>query len=698
VSDSGHALTADLLFELGCEELPPKTLQRLAGSLYDSVCKGLTATGIELDVEENRIFYTPRRLGFLIRGVPSKQPDQVLERTGPAISAAFDSEGNPSKAAAGFARSVGMDVGQLDRKKTDKGEWLYCKIEQPGKPLSELLYPILEKALSDLPIAKPMRWSDHEFSFVRPVHWLLVLHGKDVVDGVLFGQSAGRKTLGHRIHSPGPHSIADPADYESTLKEAFVLVDPAERKLKIQEAARQSGHDQGGETRITGALLDEVTNIVEWPVAVACRFEEEFLEVPQEALIASMEDHQKFFPVLNSETNELSSKFIVISNIESKDSAAVRHGFEKVIRPRLADARFFWEQDQKHPLGDYKRSLDSVIFQKSLGTIGDKSKRIASFAGKLAEFSNINTSDTHRAASLCKCDLVTLMVGEFPELQGTMGAYYALKSGESVEVARAIGEHYSPRFAGDAIPASDLGRILSIADRMDTLLGIFAAGLKPSGNKDPFALRRSALAVARILTEANIPLTIDQLLDLAVSAISEQIPVTEQCLSDCRVFILERLRNYFLEQGFNTNVVNSVFSAPVGSLPDLHSRLQALAKFMDLPEADSLIAANKRIGNILRKSDSVVSKNIDEDKIIIEEEQRLFDEVIKMESTLEPLFEKADYDAVLQALAGLDGTIAEFFDHVMVMDDDPQVRDNRLALLARLKGLFDGVADLATAS
>ncbi|MFT5140063.1 MAG: glycyl-tRNA synthetase beta chain [Rhodothermales bacterium] len=698
MSSPGQSMNADLLLELGCEELPPKTLQRLAGSLYEAVYKGLAATGIEVTEDDNKIYYTPRRLGFLIRGVPPKQPDQIIERTGPAISAAFDSEGNPTKAAMGFARSVGKEVAQLDRKNTDKGEWLYCKIEQTGKPLTELLYPILEKALSDLPVAKPMRWSDHDFSFVRPVHWLLVLHGTQVLEGELFGKSAGRTTRGHRIHSPGPHSIAEPAGYESTLKNAFVVVDPATRKEEIQKIALQAGLDQGGNTRITDALLDEVTNIIEWPVAVACHFEEDFLEVPQEALIASMEDHQKFFPVLNPETGKLSSAFVVIANIQSKDIDAVQKGFEKVIRPRLADARFFWEQDQKRPFGDYAQSLNGVVFQKSLGTVGDKSRRIASFASAIAEFSNIDPASASRAALLSKCDLVTHMVGEFPELQGTMGAYYAQKSGEPEEVARAIGEHYSPRFAGDHIPASDLGRILSIADRMDTLLGIFAAGLKPTGNKDPFALRRSALAVARILTEAEISLTVDELLDMAVAALSEQIPVSDQCRSDCRAFILERLRNYFLEQGFSTNIVNSVFSAPVGTLPDLHSRLKALAKFVNLPEAESLIAANKRIGNILRKSEINISGTIDENILIMEEERMLFRDVVKMEGKLRPLFEQANYDAVLQALAGLDEAITAFFDHVMVMDEDLQIRSNRLALLARLKSLFDGVADLATAS
>ncbi len=689
---------ADLLVELGCEELPPKTLKRLAHSFFDSVCKGLTDAGIELDPEKGKVFYTPRRLGFKLSCVAGKQADRVLERKGPAVSAAFDEDGNPTQAALGFARSVGKNPQDLDRQKTDKGEWLFCRVEQAGDPLGTVLYPILEKALATLPVAKPMRWSDHEYRFVRPVHWLIVLHGKDILDGSLFGISAGRETRGHRIHNPGPHPVQHVDDYESVLEKAFVMVDPGARKQKIKHLAIEAGQEKGGKTRITESLLDEVTNIIEWPCVVTCEFEEIFLEVPQEALIASMEDQQKFFPVLNTDTGKLTSGFVVITNIDSKEISAVKTGFERVIRPRLADSRFFWEQDQKIALEGYSAALNAVVFQKELGSVGDKSRRIAAITCYLADFNGYNTVTAERASLLCKCDLLTQMVGEFPALQGTMGRYYALKSGESAETAQAIGEHYSPRFSGDQIPDSKLGCYLSIADRIDTIVGIFAVGLKPTGNKDPFALRRAALGIVRILTEAEIPVSLHQLLATSIDALSGQIEVSDECRTDCLVFLLDRLRHYFLERGANTNVLNAVFAAPVSTLPDLQARLNALSDFMSLPEADNLVAANKRIGNILKKSNSSFSKEINENLLIIEEERDLLSEVNAMEDKLSPLFEKADYTAALKTLASLDQVITAFFDNVMVMDQDIQLRNNRLALLFRLKSLFDRVADLAMAT
>ena len=688
----------DLLVELGCEELPPKTLQRLARSFYDGVCKGLADAGIPFGDGNGDVFFTPRRLGFRIPQVSAKQPDQVLERRGPAISASFDADGNPTQAALGFARSVACEVGDLERQKSEKGVWLFCRVEKPGKPLVEILYPVLEKALGALPVAKPMRWSDHSFSFVRPVHWLMVLHGSEILPGQLFGHQAGNQTMGHRIHSPGPHLVPTPADYESVLENAFVMVTPDARKQTIRKLAEKVGQDQGGSTRITDALLNEVSNIVEWPVAVGCRFEDEFLQVPKEALVASMEDHQKFFPVLNTDNSKLTSGFVVIANLESTNLSSVQQGFERVIRPRLADARFFWDQDKKEPLEAYIPALDKVVFQKSLGSVGDKSRRMATIVGELAEVCGVDTTLAQRAALLCKADLLSQMVGEFPELQGTMGAHYAQHYGEDETVCQAIGEHYAPRFAGDEIPQSLLGQLLSVADRMDTLVGIFAAGLKPSGNKDPFALRRAALGTVRILTEAGITLPLDQLLSISAGALNDQIQVSEECLSQIRAFMLERLRHYFMDQGFSTNVVNSVFAAPLTDLTDLKERLFALVRFVELPVADSLIAANKRISNILRKSEQNNDREIDEDKFSIDAERVLFEDVSRIKDELTPMFKVANYDAALQTLTGLDGSITKFFDQVMVMDDDPLIRNNRLALLAKLKGLFDQVADLALAT
>ena len=690
--------TTDLLVELGCEELPPKTLKRLARSFYDGSCKGLSDAGFDISSGDGKVYYSPRRLGFRIAGVAGKQADQLLERKGPAVAAAFDDSGNPTPAALGFARSVGKEVDELGRQKTDKGEWLFCTIDQPGKQLGEVLFPVLEKALAGLPVAKPMRWSDHDYQFVRPVHWLIVLHGSEILEGTLYGQVAGNTTRGHRIHSPGPHQIKSPADYEPTLEKACVIVDPEIRKQKIKVLATDAGRTLGGETRITESLLDEVSNIVEWPFAISCEFEEAFLEVPQEALVASMEDHQKFFPVLNPQTGKITAGFVVIANVNSKNPALVKQGFERVIRPRLADARFFWDQDQKQPLSAYTDALNAVVFQKKLGSIGDKSRRMSAISEKLADFLGLDSENSKRSAGLCKCDLLTQMVGEFPELQGTMGGYYSGRSGEHEAVSAAITEHYAPRFAGDAIPASELGQVLSIADRMDSLVGIFAAGLKPTGSKDPFALRRAALGVVRILSEASLPVTLDKLLEITAQAMSGQLEVSEECLSEVRVFILERTKHFFLDQGINTNVVNATFAAPVSTIPDLKARLKALNRFMRLPEAESLVAANKRIANILRKSEDVVSKDIREELLKIDEESRLFDEVSTLESDLSPLFASGDYETALNSLARLEPTISAFFEAVMVMDEDKDIRNNRLSLLSRLKGLFDRVADLAKAT
>ena len=687
----------DLLVELGCEELPPKTLALLAQSFYDGVCNGLLDAGMAFDADSSEVFYTPRRLAFRIASLADRQPDQVVDRKGPAVEAAFDSNGNPTPAALGFARSVGCEPADLDRQKTDKGEWLFRRVETPGKSLTEMLYPLLEKALAGLPVAKPMRWSDLDYRFVRPVHWLVVLHGNDVLPGALFGKTAGRLTLGHRIHAPGQHSIANPRLYEAVLKSAFVMASPAERKARVRKEAEKAALAANGTARITDTLLEEVNNILEWPVAIACRFEQAFLEVPQEALVASMEDHQKFFPVLEPGAGSLTPAFIAMANLESTHVDAVRDGFERVIRPRLADARFFWEQDRKHALYTRLEALDQVVFQTKLGTIADKSRRIASVSKELAEYSDSDPSAAERAALLCKCDLVTQMVGEFPELQGIMGGHYARASGEASEVATAISEQYSPRFAGDEIPASALGQIISVADRMDSLVGIFAAGQKPTGNKDPFALRRAALGIARTLTEAKVEIPLDTLFGFTSKSLAVQIEVTGESREEARAFLLERLRQYFLDKGFNTNVVNAVFAAPVGTLPDLESRLHSLAVFMSLPEAERLVAANKRIGNILKKSDHGNISEIDTKLMVIDEEKALFDEINRITDLTSPLFEAEEYEAALTALAGLDGTIEAFFDGVMVMDEDPQVRNNRLAMLSRLKGLFDRVADLAMA-
>lgn len=686
---------ADLLIELGCEELPPKSLPVLGRALFDGFSAQLTKAELKFDASSSRVYYTPRRLALLISAVAERQPDQVLERKGPAVAAAFDADNQPTPAASGFARSVGKTVEELETLKNDKGEWLYCRVQKAGQALEDLLFPMLETVLAGLPVAKPMRWASNDFSFIRPVHWLVAMHGSKTLNGCLFGLKAGNSTRGHRIHSPGPHVIATANDFEHLLESACVIVDQNKRRDMIEQQAVALGESVGGKALIDPKLLEEVTNLVEWPRSICGDFDVEFLAVPAEALIASMQDHQKFFPVVNNDSGLLLARFITVANLESVDFDAVRNGFERVIRPRLADARFFWDQDNKSPIEDWLPHLDTIVFQNKLGSIRDKSRRIAIISQKIAEETGVNDKNASRAASLCKCDLVSQMVGEFPELQGIMGRYYAEQSGEDVSVAVAIGEHYLPAYSGDRLPTGAIGKVVALADRLDTLTGIFATGLKPSGNKDPFALRRAALGFVRILLDGELDIELDKTLAIAALAVQEQLPVPPETLLELRQFILERLKHYLREQDYDTSLVNAALDAPLSTLPDLVARLDALREFMGQDVALTLVAANKRIGNILRKAEMTRNGTISEDMLVIEEERRLFAEVNNVSGDLNKLYEKADYTAALTLLASLSTGIEAFFDKVMVMDEDAAVRSNRLNLLAQLKSLFDRIANLA---
>ncbi|MEE8339638.1 MAG: glycine--tRNA ligase subunit beta, partial [Xanthomonadales bacterium] len=597
----------DLLVELGCEELPPKALDAIREALYAGVKSGLEKQNLLFDPVGSRSFSTPRRLTVFFKDVAASQPDQVQERRGPALGAAFDKAGKATPAAQGFARSVAKEVSELETVKTEKGEWLFARLHVPGKTLAELIYPILEQAIKLLPIPKPMRWANHDFSFVRPVHWLIVLHGAEIQEGTLLGQAAGNTTRGHRVHSPGPHLIPAAADYSRVLEAACVIVDQDRRRELIREQLLEVDEN----VHIEQDLLDEVNNLVEWPVAVGCTFDQEFLAVPHAALIASMQDHQKFFPIMEAGGSEqISNRFIAVSNLESEHLPSVRAGYERVIRPRLADARFFLQQDMKQTLEAFSDRLDQVVFQQKIGTIGDKTTRIIELSRKIAEIISTNSVHAERAAALSKCDLMSQMVGEFPELQGVIGRHYALAFGEDPAVAAAIEEHYLPRFAGDAIPPSDIGQVVSIADRLDTLTGIFAAGMRPSGNKDPFGLRRAALGLVRILLEAGLDLSLNRLLALAANELSPQLYVDPALLVEIRNFIVERARNHYREQGFAAELINAVIASDWETLPDLGRRLRALDDFMGQEAASSLAAANKRIGNILRKSGEDISMKI----------------------------------------------------------------------------------------
>jgi glycyl-tRNA synthetase beta chain len=686
----------DLLIEIGCEELPPKALDDLREALFAGVCSGLEHSNIGFDVSTSHAYSTPRRLAMLLSGVAARQPDQEQDRRGPALDVAYDEQGQPSAAALGFARSLGIEVSDLQTLRTDKGSWLAARIHIAGKPLEALIFTILEQAIGKAPVPRPMRWSGHNFSFVRPVHWLVVMHGSRVLEGTLLGHDAGNLTRGHRIHAPGPHRLSHAGKYLEVLENAYVLADPLRRKSRIREQLLQTDPA----TRIDPELLAEVNNLVEWPVALQCAFDESFLSVPHEALVASMQDHQKFFPVcaeLNS--SEVSNRFVAVANLESEDPAQVKTGFERVIRPRLADARFFLEQDQKRSLIDYAPALDGVMFQKKIGSIGDKSRRITIISKKLAEHLSVDEIISERTATLAKCDLMTQMVNEFPELQGTMGRHYALHSGEQAEVAQAIEQHYWPRFSGDAIPDSIGGKIVGLADRSDTLVAIFTAGLRPSGNKDPFALRRCALGLVRILLEGRLEITVAQILAVTANEVMAQgIAVDPGLLTDVREFIEDRCRHYFREAGYSVEIVNTAMESPWETFTDLQARLTALSAFLGQEAGLSLAAANKRISNILRKSDLEVSSKIEADRLILAEEKLLFSEVSRLENALEPLLDKSDYAACLQHLSQLRPCVDRFFDAVMVMDEDAGLRRNRLALLSRLKALFDQIGDLSVLS
>jgi len=686
-------MTDSLLIELGCEELPPKALDSIREAFFNAVCTGLEKNNLAFDRIESKSYSTPRRIALLLSNVAAGQPDQVLERRGPAVTAAYDENGEPTGAARGFARSVGKEVSELETVSTDKGEWLFSRVHQAGRPLAEIVYEVLRQAIRQLPVPKPMRWADHDFSFVRPVHWLVIMHGNRVVPGQLFGLDAGNTTRGHRIHAPGPHEIGSASQYTEILERAHVLADQDKRRDVIKKALLQKEPD----VIIDPDLLDEVNNLVEWPVAINCSFEDQFLEVPHAALVAAMQDHQKFFPVgsKEGEDGKVSNRFVAVANIESLDSTQVQLGYERVVRPRLADARFFLEQDLKIPLERHLAQLDRVVFQKTIGSVGDKSRRINKIAGSIAEILGFDVSVAERAALLCKCDLMTQMVGEFPELQGEMGGYYAKASGEAASVSQAIAEHYAPRFAGDAIPGSDIGRIVSLADRADSLVGIFAAGLKPTGNKDPFALRRAALGLLRIMLEAELNLQPRTLLALAATSFEGTVTVSDELLHEVETFVTDRLRNFYTEKGHGTELVNAALASPWDTLPDLDRRLNALETFMKEPAAASLAASNKRIGNILRKAKFNEKMKIEEELFIFDEEKDLFEEITHISKELKPLTNEGDYTSGLRQLAKLEPAVDRFFEAVMVMDEDPAKRNNRLALLALLKSRFDHIADLS---
>ena len=716
----------DFLVEIGTEELPPKALRLLEQAFAGDLVSALAKAGLKHG--EVRSFATPRRLAILVHRLAAHQPEQKIERRGPPVNAAFDAEGLPTRAAQAFAASNKVTVEELQRREEGKGTFLYYVGVRAGAPATELLPKLVQSTLDALPIPRRMRWGAGEAQFVRPVHWIAMLYGKDVVAANLLDTPSGKLTRGHRFHAPKPLSLSSPSAYERVLRErGYVIAGFEARRALVRERVVAVAAGLGGRALTRDALLDEVTALVEWPVPLAGRFEERFLSLPREVLISTLEDHQRYFPVEDAE-GRLLPCFIAVANIESRDPEKVVEGNQRVVRPRLADAAFFWEQDRKSPLAARAEGLAKVTFQAKLGSLGDKARRIAALAvdvavpaGRPGAGDADVTMRARRAAELCKCDLLTAMVGEFPELQGIMGTYYAMADGEDPEVAMAIREHYQPRGAGDDLPTTRIGTALAIADKLDTLAGIFAIGEKPTGTKDPFGLRRAAIGVIRMAVEKRLDLALPRLLARAVELVRADIEksaaaagksappfAAEAVAADVYDYVLERLRAYYLERtegavqtsdtpaaSITTEMFDAVLATRPASPLDFDARLRALSTFLTLPEAASLTAANKRVANILRKAGESAPQDVDVSVLQAAAEQQLFAALRERRDGVSAATARKDYAASLALLAQLRPAVDAFFDQVMVMDEDPKLRRNRLALLAQMRELFAGVADLS---
>ena len=679
-----------LLVELGVEELPPGAIDTLSDALAAGIQRGLAEA--EVTHGAVRAYATPRRLAVQIEALTDKQPDRQVERRGPALAAAFKN-GQPTKAAEGFARSCGVPVNELIHLETDKGTWLGYREQQQGEATTALLPAIVDKAVAALPVPKNMRWGASRVEFSRPVHWLVMLYGTEVVEAEVLGLQAGRTTRGHRFHAPEAYQLADADGYLAALEGAWVLADRDLRRERIREQVLAEAEVQEATAVIDEELLVEVSGLVEWPVALTGSFDERFLEVPAECLISSMKANQKYFHLLDGESR-LKPLFITIANIDSQDPPQVIEGNERVIRPRLADAAFFYDTDRKRTLASRIEELSGVVFQKQLGTLADKAHRSAAVAAFIAGRIDGDVAQARRAAELAKCDLVTEMVLEFPELQGIMGRYYAEHDGEPREVALALEEQYLPRFAADTIPATRAGMALALADRLDTLTGIFGIGARPTGTKDPFALRRAAIGVLNILIKGELDLDLRELLELA-AAQHQELPYAEGLVDEVLGYMLDRFRAWGQDEGIEAEVYLAVRARPLSRPLDFARRLRAVHSFARREEAASLAAANKRVSNILAKQHSEIGKAVDIGLLQEDAEKALYDAVSAQRELVMPLLADGRYAEALDALASLREPVDAFFDQVMVMDDDPAIRANRLALLTSLRALFLEVADIA---
>lgn len=684
-------MSADFLVELGTEELPPKNLKNLMNAFVDSIQADLTA--LELSFSAVKAYAAPRRLAVLVEGLASETPAKQLVVWGPPAAIAFK-DGEPTKAALAFAEKNGITAAELKTESDGKAEKLVARISQEGKKTVAQLEKVVSDALAKLPIAKRMKWGSKREEFVRPVHWLVMLFGEQVVNASVLGLQAGRTTRGHRFHYNNPIELAQASDYASVLKNTgYVVADFAERSATIKAQVEAEAKNVGGVAVIDPDLLDEVTSLVEWPVALTGKFEERFLAVPAEALIASMKEHQKYFHVVDAD-GKLKNNFITVANLQSKDPAQIIDGNERVIRPRLSDAAFFFETDKKTSLVQFRERLKTIVFQAQLGTIFEKTERVAKLAQFIAGKLGADEQLALRAGELCKSDLVTDMVGEFDDMQGIAGYYYAHNDGENAEVAAAMNEQYMPRFAGDQLPATTTGTIIALADRLDTISGIFGIGQQPTGSKDPFALRRASIAVLRLLVEKNLPLDLRELLSFA-KAQHKALTVGDELVDQVTGYMLDRFRAMFEDAQIPAEVFQAVNAKQLSQPLDINQRVLAVSEFSKLPQAQALAAANKRVSNILSKHTGEVSGVVHNDLLQEDAEKQLARAISAKAELVTPLFAKREYTQALASLADLQQPVDAFFDSVMVNCDDQALQQNRLSLLTQLRGLFLEVADIS---
>ncbi|MCT8761317.1 glycine--tRNA ligase subunit beta [Glaesserella parasuis] len=684
--------TQNFLAEIGTEELPPKALKKLATAFAENVEAELNQAGLSFDKVE--WFAAPRRLAVKVLGLATSQPSKEVEKRGPAVSAAFDAEGKPTKAAEGWAKGCGITVEQAERIATDKGEWLVHRAVIEGQPTKNLLVGMISNALAKLPIPKTMRWGDKTEQFVRPVHTVTLLLGDELIEGEILGVASGTTVRGHRFLGEREFQISHADQYPALLKEkGSVVADFNERKALILAKAQEKATALGGVADIEEDLLDEVTSLVEYPNVLAAKFEERFLAVPAEALVYTMKGDQKYFPIYDKE-GKLLPHFIFVSNINPEDPSKIIEGNEKVVRPRLTDAEFFFKTDLKQRLEDQLPRLETVLFQQQLGTLRDKTARIEQLAGEIAKQIGADETKAKRAGLLSKCDLMTNMVFEFTDTQGVMGMHYARHDGEDEEVAVALNEQYMPRFAGDELPKSLVASSVALADKFDTLTGIFGIGQAPKGSADPFALRRAALGALRIIVEKNLPIDLSDLVATSAKLFGDKL-TNSNVVEEVVDFMLGRFRAWYQDEGIAVDVIQAVLARRPTRPADFDARVRAVSHFRTLDSAEALAAANKRVSNILAKVEGEISSEIDRTLLVETEEKALAEQVITLQAELAPLFEKGEYQTALDRLAGLREVVDNFFDKVMVNAEDPKLRQNRQAILNNLRNLFLQVADIS---